>query len=151
MLPGMVAGLVPFLIGSYDPWRHSGGNYGMLPIVLGLLILLRCVWDFYSSGHGTLAHWSPPKRLINNGLYRYTRNPMYTGVALVLLGESLLFASWLLAGYGLVVMLAFNMHIRFVEEPWLKRQWPGEWKEFSERVPRWGVRLGDGSKKTEDQ
>jgi len=52
----------------------------------GLVVLLWCVRDFYVSGRGTLAPWNPPKRLVVVGLYRFTRNPMYIGVLMVVGG-----------------------------------------------------------------
>jgi hypothetical protein len=55
--------------------------------------LLRCVWDFFAKGKGTLAPIDPPRVLVVSGLYRFTRNPMYNGVLALTLGEAWLFGS----------------------------------------------------------
>jgi protein-S-isoprenylcysteine O-methyltransferase Ste14 len=59
---------------------------GFFVLIVGTLGLLWCVRDFYVRGKGTLAPWSPPQNLVVVGLYRYSRNPMYVCVVLVLLG-----------------------------------------------------------------
>src|SRR5215813_6654228 len=96
LLPGSVTILIPFAILRADPNRPNVGpiRYLGLPlIVIGASGLLWCIWQFFAEGRGTLAPVDPPKELVVNGLYRVVRNPMYVSVMLVLLGETLYFAS----------------------------------------------------------
>ncbi|MCI0366495.1 MAG: hypothetical protein L0219_21750, partial [Phycisphaerales bacterium] len=93
ILPGTFAGLIPAWIVSRDRWRGHGLAIGMVPLVIGAVILLGCVRDFYVAGKGTLAPWDPPKQLVITGLYRFVRNPMYVGVLLLLIGWTLLAGS----------------------------------------------------------
>src|SRR3954470_9719937 len=89
-LPGMVAILVPAGIAASS--LRAGGRFhapGLLPLAGGFILLLWCVRDFYVAGRGTLAPWAPPRHLVTVGLYRYSRNPMYIAVSLMLLGWSL--------------------------------------------------------------
>ena len=95
-LPGIVAFAVP-LAQVFDP-------AGLLPLGIGFAALLWCVRDFYIFGKGTLAPWAPPKNLVVCGLYRYSRNPMYVAVILILAGWAIGFHSRLLLGYMVVVM-----------------------------------------------
>jgi protein-S-isoprenylcysteine O-methyltransferase Ste14 len=74
------------------------------------------------SGKGTLAPWDPPKRLVVVGLYRFTRNPMYVGITLMLIGWSLLVGSSWLFGYTAILALAFHLRILLYEEPRLEKQ-----------------------------
>ena len=62
---------------------------GSIVILLGLTIMTLCISSFIRIGKGTLAPWSPTKKLVIKGLYRYVRNPMILGVLIVLLGEAL--------------------------------------------------------------
>ena len=61
VLPGVVAMLIPLLIGMRE--LDAGGTFspvGLLPLAAGFALLSWCVRDFYVSGKGTLAPWSPP-------------------------------------------------------------------------------------------
>jgi len=112
-----------------------------MPLGVGAVILVWCVRDFYVSGKGTLAPWDPPKRLVIVGLYRFTRNPMYVGILLLLAGWSLLAASPLLIGYTMVVAIAFHLRVVLYEEPTLLGLFGEEWTSYVASVPRWLPRL----------
>ena len=137
VLPGTVAGLVPVWIVSTDRGRGHGLLLGVVPLAIGAVILLWCVRDFYVSGKGTLAPWDPPKRLVIVGLYRFTRNPMYVGIVLLLVGWGLLAASPWLAGYTVILAIAFHLRVVLYEEPRLKKQFGNEWASYAAAVPRW--------------
>lgn len=136
-MPGMVAFVVP------ATWLWQAGHtqlaqpLGLLLLALGVVALLWCVRDFYVSGKGTLAPWAPPKNLVVVGLYRYSRNPMYVCVALILIGWAISFGSSGLFIYALVVVAAFHLRVVFGEEPWLARTHGEQWEQYVARVRRW--------------
>lgn len=137
-LPGVVAIFVPAYFAADA--RKGGGEFyavGLLPLIAGFALLLWCVRDFHVAGKGTLAPWSPPKHLVTVGLYRFSRNPMYVAVSLMLTGWSLAFASRTIAIYAVFVIAAFHLRVVFGEEPWLARTHGAEWDEYKARVPRW--------------
>src|SRR5205085_8315852 len=101
-LPGTVAFLIPGLLLPHGPFVEV---LGLIPLGLGIVLLLWCVRDFYVAGKGTLAPWSPPRHLVVRGLYRYSRNPMYIAVVIVLWGWAIGFRSQGVAIYTLVAML----------------------------------------------
>lgn len=136
-LPGMVAGLVPALIFTFDPWRERSFSIGYLFMSSGIFLLLWCVSDFYVSGKGTLAPWSPPRNLVVVGLYRFLRNPMYVSVLLVLVGWCLIAGSAVLVAYTLFVAMMFHLRVTRNEEPWLERQFGSDWAAYSKAVGRW--------------
>src|SRR5437867_8805462 len=68
---------------------------GACCVAVGLGFYLRSAWDFAFTG-GSFE----PGHLLVRGTYRVVRNPMYFGLVLVLLGESLALRSCVLAGYG---------------------------------------------------
>jgi protein-S-isoprenylcysteine O-methyltransferase Ste14 len=141
VLPGTVAGLIPAWIVSTDRGRGHGLIFGAVPLAIGVVMLFWCVRDFHVSGKGTLAPWDPPKRLVIVGLYRFTRNPMYVGIVLLLAGWSLFAASALLAGYTVILAIAFHLRVVLYEEPRLKMQFAEEWVAYTAAVPRWLPRL----------
>ena len=140
ILPGTFAGLIPAWIVSTDRWRGEGHGIGIVPLAAGAAVLLWCVRDFYAAGKGTLAPWDPPKHLVVVGLYRFTRNPMYVGILLLLAGWSLWAGSPLLAGYAVGLGIAFHLRVVLYEEPTLSRQFGEEWRRYAAAVPRW-IRL----------
>ena len=138
-LPGVVALLIPALVASRSTLQFS--LPGASAFVIGLATLLWCVMVFYVTGKGTLAPWSPPRNLVTVGLYRFSRNPMYVGVVLVLVGWALLFRSPALAWYTGVVAVAFHLRVVLGEEPWLAQTHGAEWQAYEKAVPRWIWRM----------
>jgi protein-S-isoprenylcysteine O-methyltransferase Ste14 len=136
-LPGMVAFVIPVVWLWNTSHTHLAQPLGLVVLVLGIVALLWCVRDFYVSGKGTLAPWAPPKRLVIVGLYRYSRNPMYVSVILVLLGWAISFGSLGLFVYACVVMAGFHLRVVLGEEPWLARTHGEEWERYTGHVPRW--------------
>ena len=137
-LPGVVAGLVPALIACQDTSRILGGSKsGFVIMGTGLGLLLWCVRDFIVAGRGTLAPWDPPKQLVDAGLYRWVRNPMYIAVVTIVIGWSIATGSVWLAGYGIALAVGFHVRVPYFEEPWLKRQFETKWTEYSNAVNRW--------------
>ena len=143
LLPGTVAGYIPFSI-------LRAGNLLRVPdlglaavcaavfAITGALILLRCVWDFFATGKGTLAPVDPPKCLVVCGLYRFTRNPMYNGVGALIVGEAWFFGSVSLAEYALLVLVFFHLFVVLYEEPALESAFGESYRVYRRAVPRWG-------------
>jgi protein-S-isoprenylcysteine O-methyltransferase Ste14 len=136
-LPGVVAFAIPIT------WLVSTSHTvlvrpaGLAPLLIGVVGLLWCVRDFYVSGRGTLAPWSPPANLVVTGLYRYSRNPMHVAVTLIIVGWALCFAVPGLFGYAVLVAVAFHVRVVLAEEPWLARTHGDEWERYSHGVRRW--------------
>jgi protein-S-isoprenylcysteine O-methyltransferase Ste14 len=144
LLPGVVAGYVPYRIllasgGFHFPALSPQSVAASVLVLIGVAVLLRCVWDFFARGKGTLAPIDPPRHLVVSGLYRYTRNPMYNGVLAVLLGEAWLFGSTPILEYAAYVLIAFHLFVVFYEEPVLDAQFQESYRAYRKAVPRWGL------------
>lgn len=137
LLPGVVGFLVPWWIAGARGPAADWNQLGLLPLAAGLLVLFWSVGLFYARGRGTLAPWDPPRQLVVTGLYRFSRNPMYVGVSLILWGWALLFRSRALVAYAVIVMIGFHLRVVLGEEPWLASTHGGRWDEYAARVPRW--------------
>ena len=136
-LPGIVAFAIPIYWLIATSRTALVQPLGLLPLLLGCAGLLWCVRDFYVFGKGTLAPWSPPERLVTAGLYRYSRNPMYVSVLLILLGWAVSFGARGLYWYTLFVGIAFHVRVVMAEEPWLRRTHGAAWDDYARRVRRW--------------
>ena len=139
-MPAIVGILVPSGSPRADPWRGPGHRAGAVLASCGLAGLLWCVRDFYAIGKGTLAPWSPPRRLVVVGLYRFARNPMYLSVLVLVAGIAAWRGSPAVALYATALALAFHLRVVLNEERWLARTFP-EWDAYARAVPRWLPRL----------
>src|SRR5450631_519064 len=137
VLPGVFAGVLPWIIAARDPWRGEGSDLGAVVLGAGVGVLMLCVRDFLVAGRGTLAPWDAPRSLVVVGLYRYVRNPMYVGVLLIVCGAAIVTGSPEVAAYGVIVAVAFHLRVVHYEEPVLARQFPEDWPAYAAKVSRW--------------
>jgi protein-S-isoprenylcysteine O-methyltransferase Ste14 len=110
---------------------------GAVLVFAGLLLFVTTVRLFASVGHGTLAPWDPPERLVVRGPYRRLRHPMITGVAFVLAGEALVFESTAIAIVLAVFVAANAVYLPLVEEPRLIARFGSDYERYQHHVPRW--------------
>ncbi len=149
LLPGMVLGVIPATLlwlgglDSFRIWQSFPGPKLILPIVgiisisLGLSLMVATIRLFVTVGKGTLAPWEPTQKLVVQGVYRHVRNPMISGVILVLLGEALLTASLPLFCWFLVAALINAAYIPLSEEPGLVKRFGEDYLIYKRNVPRW--------------
>lgn len=141
VFPGTVTGLIPWLLLRAEglPPLRSGllAGSGLAIAGAGLVGLLWCIIEFARIGKGTLAPIAPPKKIVAQGLYRYTRNPMYLAVLTILIGEAILFRSLALAVWAFLVGIGFHVVVIKFEEPLLHRDHGAEYAHFTRTVPRW--------------
>ncbi|HEY6218996.1 MAG TPA: methyltransferase [Gemmatimonadaceae bacterium] len=143
--PGSIVFLVPLWING-DDWTPRAGQLGRVVAIalfaIGMGILLWCFRDFVVRGRGTPAPYDPPRKLVVEGLYRFTRNPMYVGIVTALFGESLWRWSSSLALYAIAVAVAFHLRVLLYEEPKLTELFGEEFLTYKRQVPRWLPTLG---------
>ena len=142
--------VVPGTVGVYLPLilaRGQSANLGLtIPVALGCfaiasVLYLWSVWNFATRGRGTPLPADAPKRLVIQGPYRYTRNPMYLALFTALLGWMLLYQSLGLLLYTLVVAVAVSFFVVRYEEPHLQREFGADYDAYKAKVPRWLPRL----------
>lgn len=149
----VLATAIPFAVGGVGPWLLLDGTLpatwtpwrviALVPMTAGLALLTHCIMLFARVGHGTLAPVDAPAHFVFVGPYRWTRNPMYVGVALWLLGAAVFAESARLGEYAAVVVLGFHAFVKLYEEPRLRAQFGSEYDAYVQRVPRWlGRRRG---------
>ena len=138
-VPGMVAGYIPYRLADRFAHPASGPQewLGFAVLALGAAIYFRCAWEFAVRGLGTPAPIAPTRFLVTTALHRYTRNPMYVGVALVIVGEALLSRSVHVLEYAVFMLTAAHVFVVLYEEPTLRRQFGESYEEYRRTVPRW--------------
>jgi protein-S-isoprenylcysteine O-methyltransferase Ste14 len=118
------------LFGAAGAWA----GWGL--IVAGLALMGLAVLEMVRA-RTTVIPRRTASRLVTSGVFRLSRNPIYLGDALVLLGACLIFNSAL----GLIFVPAFIWIItkRFIEgeEAGLAREFGAEFDSWSAAVRRW--------------
>ena len=71
------------------------------------------------------------------GVYRYVRNPMISGVVLILIGETVLLGSLPLLGWCLLFVIANAVYIPLREERGLMERFGEAYLVYKRHVPRW--------------
>ena len=75
--------------------------------------------------------------LVTKGMFRMTRNPMYLGMALVIIGTSV----WLGSYFGGVIVASFVAYIHFFqilpEEQALQKSFGEDYEHYCGKVRRW--------------
>lgn len=144
LAPGTVCGLVPWLITRWerpaDPVAVVDG-IGAILVACGAAVMVHAFVAFARQGRGTPAPPVPTERLVVSGAYRFVRNPMYVAVVALVLGQVLLFASWALLAYLVLIAVAMDVFVRTYEEPTLRATYGPAYDEFREAVPRWLPRV----------
>jgi protein-S-isoprenylcysteine O-methyltransferase Ste14 len=150
LLPGVVVGWIPLWIARRYHTRVTAPDtaidVGLVLLGCGLLAIGAALFAsslqrFVVEGHGTLAPWDPPRRLVVRGPYRYVRNPMISGVVFLLAAEAALLRSQPHALWALGFLVINMIYIPLLEEPMLAMRFGREFDEYRRHVRRFLPRL----------
>jgi protein-S-isoprenylcysteine O-methyltransferase Ste14 len=146
VVPGTVAAAVPFALVLMSSnglplelgnWRYAG----VLLMVIGAVVYVRCTIDLVRFGQGIPAPSAPTRFLVRNALYRYMRNPMYVAAAVFLFGEAVAASRGILFIYAAAVTACYYPAVVYLEEPALRRRFGEDFDRYCAQVPRWLPRL----------
>ena len=114
------------------PWKLLG----LVVLAAGLLILAWAAGSFRRQ-RTPLIPFREPTALVEGGLYRFSRNPMYLGMVLVMAGLALRLGTaspWLVI--PLFVLIIDHRFIRD-EERLMEAQFGDSYRQYRRRVRRW--------------
>jgi len=114
----------------------AGQLAGGLIILVGLVLLVMANGLFVRAGTNVIP-FREVSSLVTSGVYRYTRNPMYLGMALVLLGCAVTVGA--ASALAVPVLFMVIIELRFIrpEERMLQGLFPQEYPAYCARVRRW--------------
>ena len=127
-------GLEP-VVGS-TPAQLAQQVLGLGLLGIGAVLFVASLRRFVTEGQGTLAPWDPPRRLVVRGPYRYVRNPMISGVVLLLFGEALVLLSRPHLVWALIFLGANAIYIPLIEEMFLAARFGDAYREYCRHVRR---------------
>jgi protein-S-isoprenylcysteine O-methyltransferase Ste14 len=119
------------------PWNLILSVLGVISGAFGLLLMVQTIALFAKVGKGTLAPWDATQNLVVLGPYRHTRNPMITGVLLILFGEAIFLGSIPIVCWFTVFLVSNWIYIPLVEERGLEKRFGEAYRIYQTKVPRW--------------
>lgn len=137
----LVFGLVTiFAVNEYFPGMRftslAAQIGGGVLIVAGLFCLIHA-GGLFAKAETDLVPFKNVTTLVTSGVYQYTRNPMYLGMMVVLLGTAITVG----AATALLVPVLFMViiELRFIrpEEEMLRGLFPEDYAAFCAKVRRW--------------
>jgi len=132
--------ILQFVLNEYFPGLRfttvAGQVIGGVILVIGLALLVTA-GGLFKQADTDLIPFKDVSALVTTGVYRFTRNPMYLGMALVLLACAVTVG----AATAFIVPPVFMaiIHFRFIlpEEDMLRELFPDEFPAYCQNVRRW--------------
>lgn len=109
---------------------------GLAMSLVGFLLGIAAVIEFRKA-HTTLDPHGSAKQLVTSGIYRYTRNPIYLGFLLLVMGLPLYSGLYWGIILAPVYILLMNRLIIHHEEAYLERKFGKAYTSYTTDVRRW--------------
>jgi protein-S-isoprenylcysteine O-methyltransferase Ste14 len=114
---------------SLNPWA--------LPLLAWGYLQYRLAGNFRTRlGGGGPGISNPPDRIVESGIYRWTRNPMYLGHMIYLAGVALVLQSWIALAVLAAHLPWFDARARD-DETHLGELFGERYRDYCRRVKRW--------------
>ena len=114
------------------------GSLSLLVLILGLACAIPS-FKLFARYKTTISPLKPSDAtaLVTEGMYRYSRNPMYLGLLLLTIASTIWFGTW----FGIIINILFIFLINFLqiipEEEALLEIFGEEYEEYKKNVRRW--------------
>jgi len=101
---------------------------------MGICLILWSILHFIKV-KGTPVPFNPPPKLVNTGPYSYIRNPMLSGVFILMFGFGILFNSISLVFIFIPIFILLNfLELKTIEEPELEKRLGKDYLEYKKGV-----------------
>jgi len=136
-LAGLIGGAV---INAFYPVPIWPGDWirfiGVVPLAVGVWLF---VWarSTFRRHRTALMPWTPCSELVQDGPYRFSRNPIYLAFATMYLGFSFVFNSAYILVMLVVALVLFDRLQIPREERYLHERFGAEFDRYRPKVRRW--------------
>ncbi|MDN5212963.1 isoprenylcysteine carboxylmethyltransferase family protein [Fulvivirgaceae bacterium BMA12] len=112
-------------------------NYlGIVPVVIGALMMM-VVSKIFNKVNTEIHTFRKPRRLVTDGLFKISRNPIYLGFAIMLVGVWVLLGTLLPVIGCLVFVVIANLWYIPYEERMMEQTFGSEYLTYKTKVRRW--------------
>lgn len=133
----IVMGVICWRMGSPHNIYYPYSLIGLPFVVAGLMLAVAGKMLFRKLGTNIMT-FDEPDKLVTEGVFKYTRNPMYLGLVVAMLGFSLLMGSAITSILltALFLLITDRWYIAF-EEQVMHRKFGLDYEEYCRKVRRW--------------
>lgn len=136
-----VAGFILHYAAWRLPWPQGAAGYGLaatgIAAIVAALLLDIAAFRAFRKHQTTIMPHQGASRLITDGPFRYSRNPIYLGNFLLVGGLGLVFGIvWLVIAALLAAFLVQKLAIER-EEAHLALKFGDAWQAYARQTPRW--------------
>ena len=136
--------VVPFIAGLLLHWvlpvpllpRSIAAPLGVILVALGLALGASAMISFRRARTSPIPI-KPTTAIVATGPYRFTRNPMYVGLAVLYLGLTLWVDSLWPVLFLPVALFTIQRYVIAREERYLEAKFGEEYRRYKARVRRW--------------
>lgn len=117
----------------------SGGSLGLVIAIVGVAIGVFAIIDFRAEGTTIDPHDpSQTSSLVEKGMYRFSRNPMYLGLAIIIAGFGVGLGDIIATVVGVGGFVAVITRLQIIpEERALKKRFKKRYDAYTEGRRRW--------------
>ena len=121
--------VIPIVYSFFLPFKLSSVWFyvGLFIYQLGVVIGTMAMYDFYTTALD---------KLVNKGIYRISRNPMYLGMFLIYIGTGIACVSWLFLLLTIVFVILSHILV-ITEERFCLKTYGKSYCKYLNRIPRW--------------
>ena len=119
----------------YLPYRHI---VSVIILIVGLIVIVSPVVDFIKSKTTVNpVKFKNVNRLVTTGIYRYSRNPMYLGMILIIISTTVYYLNFLSVFSPLIFYIWINKFQINREEIFLEDKFGSEYLKYKSKTRRW--------------
>ncbi|NNV09053.1 isoprenylcysteine carboxylmethyltransferase family protein, partial [Geobacillus sp. MMMUD3] len=144
---GVFLVILPWIIKSLEERWQLDVKFPFLVVLAGFALLVLAsalgIWSAVTMaryGGGTPLPSAMPNRLVDDGPYRFFRNPMAVAGVVQGVAIGMFIESWLVIVYAIAGSLLWNWMIRPHEEADLRQRFGADFDDYSAEVACWAMR-----------
>jgi protein-S-isoprenylcysteine O-methyltransferase Ste14 len=142
----VVGGVAPLaqLVGLVTPWNLDGGMVHATGVALFAAGLAGTLWAQLAMGDSWRIGVDHDTRtaLVSQGPFRWVRNPIYTWMTFASAGLVALAPNWLAVASFVALLIALEIQVRVVEEPYLLRTHGESYRRYATDTGRFVPGIG---------
>jgi protein-S-isoprenylcysteine O-methyltransferase Ste14 len=132
VLPLLLHYLIPIGIVILPPYSYTGA----IVMLVGLGLMIWAARVFQKAGTGFKLE-EGGSALVTSGPFRFSRNPMYLGILIWLIGFAILLGSLVVFVLPVIIFLLAQFILIPIEEKRMEQVFGKEYLDYKSRVRRW--------------